>query len=460
MSGLFTGLTNAANALNAAQYGLNLTGQNIANINTDGYARRLLNLVEVPPPDGRTGGSVDIGSVQAARDVLIEGRLRSSLSAEQQHSAMANSLSVVETALGTTGSSIDGNLSAFFNAFGALASDPTSATLRSGVLAQGQQLAAAFGSMSAQFDSAANAADAQIRGGVDQINTLAAQLVKLNAALGSSNGVDTESLKDQQAVVLKSLAGLVDISVMPRTDGGADVTVGNGRALVVGDSQYAMGVTSTPPSGYAAVTIGSGQTDITGEISGGTVGGLLHVRDTLVPAYKAQLDQLAYSVVQQVNTVHQAGYDLNGHAGVAFFTPLGAVSGAAAAMAVNPTVAADGTLVAASGTGTAGDNTAAKTIAALQNARVVNGSATFVDSWSQLVYQVGSDAQTAKSNQTNAQTVVTAVQQIRDGLSGVSLDQEATNMIMYQKAYQANAKYFATVNSALNTLMGMLGVTY
>jgi flagellar hook-associated protein 1 FlgK len=129
-------------------------------------------------------------------------------------------------------------------------------------------------------------------------------------------------------------------------------------------------------------------------------------------------------------------------------------------MAVNPAVAADGTLVAASGTGAAGDNTAAKAIAALQNARVVNGSATFVDSWSQLVYQVGTDAQTATSNQTNAQAVVTAVQQIRDSLSGVSLDQEATNLMIYQKAYQANAKYFTTVNSALNTLMGMVGVTY
>ena len=161
--------------------------------------------------------------------------------------------------------------------------------------------------------------------------------------------------------------------------------------------------------------------------------------------------------MHQGTDAHQAGFDLNGAAGLAFFTPLGAASGAAAAIAVNPAVAANGSLVAASGTGTAGDNTTATGIAALQDARVVSG-ATFADAWGRLVYRVGSDSQTAQSNQKSAESIVLAVERLRDSLSGVSLDEEATSMIMFQKAYQANAKYFSTVNSALNTLMGMVGV--
>jgi len=456
MSGLFTSLTNASSALNAAQYGLDITGQNIANMNTEGYARRAVTLVEVPAPDGKSGGTVDIGGVQALRDGLLEGRLRTELGAQGQQGSIANALGVVETALGSTGSSLDASLSAFFNSWGQLSADPTSVVARSSVLAQGSQLASTFNALSARFDGAGQNADAEVRSGVTQINALAGQIATLNASIGGATGAEAQALQDKENTALKTLAGLANITVMTRADGGADVTIGNGRALVVGANQYALGLSSTPPSGYAAITT-TGGVDITSEMTSGSVGGVLRVRDTLLPDYKSQLDQIAFTVAQQVNTAHQAGYDLNGAAGQAFFTPIAAAAGAAAAISVNPTVAGDVDLVAASGTGTTGDNSNAKTLFDLQNARVVNGTATFVNAWSQLVYKVGSDTATAQTGETTAQDVVTAVQQLRDSISGVSLDQEATNMLMYQRAYQANAKYFNTVNSTLDTLMAMAG---
>ncbi|MFI5179431.1 MAG: flagellar hook-associated protein FlgK [Vicinamibacterales bacterium] len=453
-----TSLTNASNALNAQQYGLDVTGQNIANINTSGYARRQVQLAEVALPGGGSDGGVTIVGAPAQRDAFLEARLRAEQPIERQNGAVADSLSVVQTALGGAGSSLDGALSAFFQSFGTLAQDPTSSVARDGVVRQGTQLAASFNDLSSQFDTSIKTADAQIRGGLTEINALASQIASLNAAIGGANGADAEALKDKQSVAITSLTQLAGVNVMARSDGGVDVTVGNGRALVIGANTYALGATSTPPSGQAAIT--SGGVDITSEVSGGQVGGWLQVRDTLVPGYKSQLDQLAMTVAQQVNAVHSAGYDLSGKAGGNFFTPIAAAPGAAAAIAVNPALAADSSLVAASQTGTSGDNQTAKALAALADAPVAGGgTATFTQAWSQLVYKIGSDAQTAQSNQENHQTILSAVQRLRDSVSGVSLDDEATSLMTFQRGYQANAKYFSTVNTVLDVLFGMAGVT-
>jgi flagellar hook-associated protein 1 len=453
-----TSLTNASAALNAQQYGLDVTGQNIANIDTSGYARRQVQLAEVAMPGGGSDGGVTIVGAPAQRDAFLEARLRAEQPIEQQNGAIADSLGVVQTALGSAGSSLDGALSAFFQSFSTLAQDPTSAVSRDGVVQQGAQLAASFNQLSSQFDQSITTADAQIRGGITQINALASQIASLNAAIGGANGADAESLKDKQNVAITALTQLAGVNVMARSDGGVDVTVGNGRALVIGGNTYALGATSTPPSGLVAITAGG--VDITSEVSGGQVGGWLQVRDAIVPGYKAQLDQLAMTVAQQVNAIHKGGYDLAGKPGGNFFTPIAAAPGAAASIALDPTLAADSSLVAASQTGTAGDNQTAKALAALADAPVAGGgTATLTQAWSQLVYKIGSDAQTAQSNQQNHQTILSAVQRLRDSVSGVSLDDEATSLMTFQRGYQANAKYFSTVNTFLDILFGMAGVT-
>jgi flagellar hook-associated protein 1 FlgK len=448
---LLSSLSAVSGSLDAQRYGLTVAGQNIANLNTDGYVRRSVLLTEVQPG---LGGGVQATGVQAYRDSFIEARLRAEALPEQRAGAIADSLAVVETALGAAGTSVDQGLTAFFDSFAALAQDPTSAIARQGVLLQGSLLAKGFQEVSSRLDDTVVAADAQVRDGVTEINSLAAKIATLNTAIHSTAGGDAETLKDQLGVALKSLAGLTTTAVLTRSDGGIDVTIGNGRPLVIGDTSYALGITSVGPGGLASVTLG-GQ-DVTSELSDGKVGGLLYARDTLIPGYKTQLDQLAFSVTQQVNTAHQAGYNLNGATGANFFTPH-AAAGAAAAFAVNPAIAADPRLIAASASGTVGDNQTAQAIAALRDARVSGaGNSTFTQSWSQLVYQVGSDAQAAIATQKGRQDIVDTLSRLRDSVSGVSLDEEAGTMLKFQRAYEANAKYFSAVGDMLDTLMGMV----
>jgi flagellar hook-associated protein 1 FlgK len=457
MASLFGSLSTAARSLDAQQFGLDVTGKNIANVNTDGFTRRSVSLTELTSPNAGADGGVTISGAPAQRDAFLEARLRGEEPGVALGGTISNALGVVQTSLGETGKSIDGDLTAYFEAFRVLSQDPTSSVARDTVVSQGVRLAKSFNDMTTRLYESQTATDTQIKGSISQINALTTQIASLNAAISGASGTSAESLKDQQAIAIRSLSKLAQVGVMQRSDGGFDVTIGDGRALVVGGNSYQLGAAPTPPAGMTAVMLNG--TDITSEIQGGQMGGALQVRDILIPGYQAQLDQLANAVVTQVNAVHAAGFDLNGNPGGNFFTPLAGVAGSAKNIAVDPALPANSSLVAASQSGAVGDNQTAKAIAALADAPTVGaGGATFMQAWSQIVFQVGSDTQSAIAAQQSHQDVLSAVQQLRDSVSGVSLDDEATQMLTFQRGYQANAKFFSTVNDVIDLLMNMVKV--
>lgn len=162
-------------------------------------------------------------------------------------------------------------------------------------------------------------------------------------------------------------------------------------------------------------------------------------------------------MITQVNTAHTAGFDANGNpAGVLFTAPAG-VAGAAAAFELSAAIAADSQLVAGSLTGTAGDNQTARAIAALRDARVMSGgAATASEAWSTLVYGVGSDIAAARASGQAREQVVSQLQRLRDSTSKVSIDEEAAQLMRFQRAYEANARYFTTVLDTIDSLMQMV----
>jgi len=455
MGGLFSSLTAASQNLDAQRYGLDVTGQNIANLNTDGYVRRRLELAEKQPIDGV--GGVEVVGVRATRDAFVDQRLRNELPAESRDDAMASALSVVETSLGSTGSSIDGALSDLFDAFSMLSVDPQSSVGRDGVVQQGTRVATSFNEMAQRLSDSLKQADADVRGSVAQINDLTKTIAALNQKIGDApDGVDLEPLKDQLDLSLQKLSKLTTISVITQPQGTVDVAAASGRALVVGKSSFDLTVTSAPGTGLAEVRAAG--VDITADLHGGSIGGQLSVRDEIIPDYQAQLDQLAYDVTTQLNAVHSAGYDLNGNTGPLLYLPLSTVQGAAAAMKFNPALAADSSKIAASSTGARGDNGTAKALAALRTADVAHGgTATFTESWGLLVNKVGTDTASVKNSLATRQDVVSAIQRLRDSVSGVSLDEEAGRLMQFQRAYEANARFFAAVDSTLSILMSTVG---
>jgi flagellar hook-associated protein 1 len=360
MSGLFDSLSSASNALNAQRTGLDVVGQNLANVNTVGYTRRVVDFGELPPSDPFSAGrGVEVVQIRALRDSYMEARIRREQQGVAADGAVIDALSEVEGAIGVAGSSLDANINAFFTSFATLANDVTSTPARDGVVAQARALAQAFNDLAARLAESQRNADTAIGAGVDEINQLAAQVAKLNDQI-AAGGPNVDALRDERGVALARLTELAGADVLERPDGLVNVTIGQGHALVIGTNAYTLDATAGPPSGF--LRLSSAGVDITAEITSGRVGGLLSVRDTIIPGYQNNLDQLAFDFAAQVNALHQTGFDANGAPGGTFFAPLGAVAGAAANLAVDPTVAADSRLVAASATGAAGDNQIARAI--------------------------------------------------------------------------------------------------
>lgn len=461
---LFDTLTAASRSLEAQRMGLDVTGQNIANVNTPGYSRRVVDFASVAPESNQSAGrGVDVVGVRAVRDRLLDRRLQQELPAERREAAIAASLNVIETALGGAGASIDAELGKFFDSYSRLADTPTSSVARQEVLLQAETLADAFGDMAQRLQTAQRDIDRRIASGVEDVNSLAERIATLNDALGRAPEAARLHLQDEQAGLVRELSELVDIAVVEREGGGVDVSYGNGRSVVLGERSFAIAATPTGPSGLSQLQVGTPPTTITSEITGGSLGGLLHVRDVNVPEYMNQLDTLAFTVADEINGEHAAGFTQTGVAAGDFFVQPAAVAGAASAMAVDPDIVADVRLIAASGPGTSGtgevgDNSTATAIARLRDARVLNGgTATFNDAWGQLVYRVGREAQTASAEQTSREEIVRQVDALRDEVSGISLDEEMMNLLKYQRAYEANARFFSAINSALETLIQTMG---
>lgn len=450
---LFGLLSTTARALDAQRYGLDVVGNNLANVNTPGYTRRIVDFAAVAPTDRFSAGmGVEVTGVQQQRDRLFDRRLFNERPLAEREAALSDALALADVALGDPGASLDGALANLFDAFGELADTPSLSTPRERVIQEAQRLASVFRGLSDQLVEQERTADARIVAEVDRLNSLMGRLASLNEAVSKAPAGQALTLRDEQVAVTAEIAGIVGVQVLELTDGTFQVSTDYGRPLVIGVDAYTLTTAGTPPSGHAAILAGGA--DITGEVRTGSLGGFLAARDQALPSYRAALDQIAYDVATTLNGVHASGFDLNGAPGGVIFVPPGGVPGAAATLQVAPALAADPSRIAAAGIVSPGDNGVARQLAALRDAPISQGrSATAA--WTGLVYRVGNDIATATRERDSHREIVHQIELLRDNVSGVSVDEEAALMMRFQRAYEANARFFGVVDEVLQTLLSL-----
>jgi flagellar hook-associated protein 1 FlgK len=288
---------------------------------------------------------------------------------------------------------------------------------------------------------------------VDQINRLTTQIAALNGQVAQMQGLnkDPGTIQDQRDELVRQLSGLVNVSVT-QTEHGLTLTTANGVPLVVANQSY--NLQSNANNSVLEHVYSAQGVDITSQIQGGQLGGTLQVRDQAIPQLFTQLNTLASQLATAFNTQHAAGFDASGNAGQNFFTPLPSTTDAAANFGVAIT---DPSKIAASSDGSAGSNGNLEQLIGLQNKPLLSG-ANPMDAYSNLVLQVGSLGANAQTDVTASNASVQQLTDQRSAVSGVSLDEETTNMIRYQRAYEAGARIVTTVDSMYDTLMAM-GVT-
>ena len=181
------------------------------------------------------------------------------------------------------------------------------------------------------------------------------------------------------------------------------------------------------------------------------MGGLIQARDTAIPSTLNSLNTLAYNLATAVNTQNMAGYDLSGTAGGDFFAPLSGVAGAASNISVAIT---DPTKIAASSDGTAGSNGNAVLLAGIQNQSIVSGQ-TVTDYYANMVNNVANQVSFANNQQQSGTALMQQLQNQLTSISGVSIDQEAANLVLYQQAYDASAQVASAINQLITTTINM-----
>lgn len=451
-------LNTARDALGAQQYALGVTGQNIANVNTPGYARREALLSSEPL--GPNGGTVKVDGVRQVVDQFTEKRLYSSTGLSSGASQHSTDLGTIESLFNESqGTGIATSLQAMFDSFSSLGSNPTDPTARSTVLAKADAFAQSVSSTAnnlAQFQTDELNAAKDV---VSQINTKASAIADLSSKIANAQAQsqDAADLIDQRSQLITDLSGLVDVNTF--TDGQGQLVIqSSGTTLVEGGTarSLAIGVASDGSMQVLATEPGGASNDVTQYLSGGKLAGIREARDVDATAVMGQLDQLAFDVANAVNTQHALGYGQDGASGRNLFTVGTTVAGSARGLAVDPGMVGHPEFVAASGnpSGAAGDSSNATALAELADSNLTSGGTrTAVQAYSDIVGDVGLRKQAADTDSQTRDAMKAQVSQMRDSTSGVNLDEEMVNLTKFQTAYQAASKVLTTADQMLGDLM-------
>jgi len=446
MTSSFSGLTNALTALNAARYGLDVTGQNISNANTPGYVRQRAELTEAGGVAGvaqlyatqHPDSTVTVSGTTRLNDPVVDMRARSEHGKNGYLQTAAGTMSSVQNLFDEPSSNgLTEQLNNFWNAWATVANNPGDTAARNVVLQQAAGVAGWLNESAASLQSVSDSLAQGATSSVNQINTATGELAQLNGSIAVNNatGHVDNSLLDRRDSLMMSLSDLAGATSTINADGTATVSIG-GQTVV---------------SSTTATTVGLDPSNnlLVGGTPAATAGGQLQAQldglSTTVPNYQNQLDQVAAALASTVNGAQASGYDLSGNPGAPVF------SGSTASTV--SVVMTDPSQLAASGT--PGGNLDGSV--ALANSKLGSSASGPNGSYLALIGNLGTEAQRVTQQAGVQQSVTTSVDNLADSSSGVSIDEETTNLLTYQRAYQASSRVLTTVDETLDTLINHTG---
>jgi flagellar hook-associated protein 1 FlgK len=427
------GLQTALSGLQAEQQAIDVTGQNITNANTEGYSRQtavlqtkeplhIAALSAVTGEGGQLGTGVTVATYTRIRNTYLDAQYRTQNTALGAANTQAEELGQAQSVLDEPSSSgLASQLSAFWSSWGELADSPSSEAAKVGVVSAATQLTGTLHQLSSQLQSIETQAAAQyaaVTGPTGEVQNDAAQIAQLNHQIKLSLQAHQQpnDLEDSRDLLLDKLSALANVTVTKEADGTDTVTFGNAAKPLVEDATVNWPQALTPAAG-------------------GQLGALLELSSPAgaLASYQTGLNEVAETLANSVNAIHTATPFFKG------------TTAATIEVAVTPAQ------VETSSEAAPGGNKVALAIAALRGQGADQRYAT-------LVAQIGSGVRNAKTTQETSQAVLTAVSNQRQAVSGVSLDEEMTNLISFQRGYQASAQALNVMNEVLNTLINQSGL--
>lgn len=457
MAGLFGLLQTGKRSLLAQQFAQQIVGNNISNVNTEGYTRqvpRLTTSTALETMWGRVGAGVQIDGVLRIRDQYLDRMLRESDALLTEWEMREQLLSRVDSIFSSDPENgIGGRLDAFFNAWYDLANAPEGAQARVALRETAQGLVDTIRSTARQLRAQRKNVNDQVRDTIERVNSLLQQVAELNgniaiANFGSEFGEGAELL-DQRDRVLDELSSLLYVRVEPREAGGVSVYLGT-HSLVEGSQANGFTFTTQEVGGLVAYFPRTEDGQVP-QIEGGKLKALLDLRDITLKQNEEALDTLSRTLVEEINKYHKVGYTTTGATGLAFFN---GEFLKASELRLADEILNDANNIIAAATDADGDNTQALRIAGLKDTPAI-GRASLREFYATMVTNIGSNARTAADQVINYDTLKSQVLTQRESVSGVSLDEEMIEMIRYEQAYNAAARMITTVDEMIQTVIAM-----
>ncbi len=451
MADLLTSLTAAANSMAAYQQEMQVVQNDTSNATTPGYVAQNLTLDALPfNPNGTSAGGVTTGVLESSRDLYAEQNVQTQTAAENYSSTTHDTLSALNPTFSlSSNTSVSASFNTFFSAVSQLSVTPNDSQLRQSVITAAQGISQSFQAASQGLSSASQNLAQNAATVVGSINQIVSQIQQLNVQrrqTGTQNldpGLDAQMYSD-----LENLSQYCNFTTIQSADGTMNIYLDGQQGLLVGTSQLKLQSDTTPTQ--LQVTDSNGA-DVSGEITGGSLGAYLQAYNTTLPGYTTQLNNLAQGFATSINGQLAAGVDSNNHAGAALFTYNAASPAATLAVSATITPAE----IAAAGVGNPGGNDNAVALDQLQSATVLNGY-TFTQSYGNLASNVGSDISTSQNEQTTQQSLLAQAQNLRSNASAVSLDEEATKLVQYQQAYDATSKLINVIDDLMQSVLGII----
>ena len=456
----------AAGSMSAEQQSSAVAGQNLANVNNPAYAEEQVQVQDNPALQttfGQEGQGVNAVAITSLRNSLLdaqiaaEGGVTGSLTSQQ--SALQNAEAYLDEQIssssssdGTTASAngLTADLSGFFSSLQNLSLNPSNISDRQAVVQSAQQLTEQFNQVSSGLSTVTSGLNSDIQSEVASSNQDMSQIAGLNQQIvvADNAGGNANTLVDQREKLIEDLSSKANITTSTQSNGAINISIG-GVTMVSGSATPDSLGTYTDSNGNLQIKAQTAGTDLT--LTSGSIEGDITARDGTIATLQSSLNTLASQLITQVNAVYKNGVDLNGNSGALFFS-----GSTAADISVNSTVVSDPTTFQAGATSAAGDNTVVNSMAALANQSLsALNNQTLSQSYSATVSSFGASLQSVNEQLDNSSSVSQMLTQQRSTASGVNTDTEMTNLLQYQKAYEASAELVTTINQMMQAVINM-----
>lgn len=495
MGGLNAGLYIGLSGVRTAQFGLNTTGNNIANVNTEGYSRQAPEVLikGVVTDQGITMGTGSrVSGILGMRDRIADQTLTRQESRYAFQNSLSLDLSHMEGMLNETDfSGIGQTMSEFFSTLEQASLRPDQTALRQEVLATAQRLADEFNERDRDLFEFQTELDLEIEDIVDRINEITAKIDDVNGRIYST-GQPSQDLLDERYRQINELSKYVAVDVFHLDNNRMQINLKNSNNVLIGEDPNPLSVVRNPANdNLFDVTLQTGSTsyNVTNNLDSGELAAKLQVRDQELAEVRRRLDFLAAGVVTEFNAIHTAAYDLNGNTGARLFDPadpsnVGAsylykgaassislsddllVNAADPSLGYDPEALAFGTTAPLPGpTPVVGDNTAALAMLDLRNSTTTidadedgtGDTGTFEDYLGDAVTYLGRRARTEEDKRQSQELILDQARARREEVSKVSLDEEAVSLTQFQRAFEASSRFLSVINQLTADIISRLG---